>query len=157
MANPPVWKQLEDLSVCVSPLPGMRGVKVFTKLSNMLAKGTAGLAGLSKAKNELEQGVILLGLLSHVEPDDVEYLCTQLLENALVRVNGQQSPLMPVFDQVFQARTHLVFKVLVEALRVNYGTFFKGLIERVASGVQAATPSNSTSPTTSPTVGPAGV
>ena len=153
--TPPEWKQIDEYGFLISPLPGMRGVKVFTKLGKMLAKGAAAADSLKSAKNETEQGMVLLSLLSEVEPEDVEFLCKELLGPAVIRMpNGTQSPLMPVFDTIFQARTDLVFKVLVEAMKLNFGSFFKGLIARL--GAQAAGVNASISPSTSPSAGPAG-
>lgn len=154
----PVWKQIDEYEFKVSPLPGMRNLKVFTKMAGMLAKGASnGVAALQAAKTEGEQSMLFLALLSNVEPADVEYLARELLATAVVKMpDGKQSGVMPIFDTLFQAKLDVLFKLLVEAMKVNYGNFFKGLSEKAASAQAEKIVSGSSSLPTSPTAGPAG-
>lgn len=144
--NEPQTKTIDGHEFQVSQLPGMRGLKVFTRLSKVLG---AGLAGAFGAKTNEERGVALLSLLQHVDEADVEYVTKELFSVALVKPPDSEKfgPVNPVFDRVFQGRIDLLFKALVFALQVNYGDFFKGLGAAAAGAAAAqAAPSTSSSP-----------
>lgn len=136
-------KEIDGYGFTVSQLPGMRGVKVFTKLTRLLSGAKQALA----AKSDDEKAGALLGLLEKLEPEDVEYFLTELLTPALVKVpagvglpalEGKEVQVMPHFDALFQGRIDLALRALVFALQVNYGGFLKGLAKSVAAQAGAA-------------------
>lgn len=148
-------KEIDGYYFTVSQLPGMRGVKVFTKLTRLLSGAKAALA----AKSDEEKAGALLGLLERLEPEDVEYFMTELLTPALVKVpagsgtnlDGKEVQVMPHFDTLFQGRIDLALRALVFALQVNYGGFLKGLAKSVAAQAAAAAAAQAGSTGPSPT------
>lgn len=146
----PQEKTIDGYTFKISQLPGMRGTKVFTRLTKLLT----GIKDALGANSEAAKVSAALGLLEKLDENDVQYFCTELLTPAVCTTpEGKVLPVMPHFDALFQGRVDLVFKVLLFALQVNYGGFLRGLAASAAAQAVVAAPS---SPSTSPKSGPAG-
>lgn len=132
----PQTKTIDGFTFTCSQLPGMRSLKVFTRITKMLGKG-AGKALGAAGKGQDVAGAAMLELLGNVDEGDVEYVARQLLEVAVVQSpEGSGCPSGNVaqnFDALFQGRIDLLFKALFFAMGVNYGSFLKGLVAGAAA------------------------
>lgn len=135
----PEKRDIDGYSFTVSKLPGRRMTRVFVRLTKAVGKGGSGLGGLLKKGAIEDQASAILSLLGAVDEDDVMFIANELLTPCTYRApDGSGGNPSDNFDTLFQGRIDLLFKVLVFALQVNFGSFFKGLSERAAA--QAAAP-----------------
>jgi hypothetical protein len=136
-------KAIRGRTFRVTQLPGMKGTKLFYRLSAIV------IPSLMKAGKALE---ILdlnadLGELAAVGPElftaasflfdklpeaEFEKLIREMLENATVQpLDGSpEQPLMPIFDEELAGETSTVLQLVAFALKVNFGNFMPGLVAR---------------------------
>lgn len=139
----PQTKTIDGFTFTCSQLPGMRSLKVFTRITKMLGKGAGKALGAAQAggKDSAAAGAAVLELLGNVDENDVEYVARQLLEVCVVSCpEGSGVPSGNAannFDALFQGRLDLLLKTLFFAIQVNYGSFLKGLATSAAAAKPA--------------------
>jgi hypothetical protein len=134
--------------VSVNVLPGRRGLRCFNRLLQVLGavgdgvkpalKAIAPALGGKQGKPDAELGAGLLSALKGFNPDDVDFLGTELLSPAVMSCpDGRKLPLGNAghFDTVFAGRVDLFYKALFFALQVNYGGFLKGWVQGIVAGL----------------------
>lgn len=140
----PQTKTIDGFTFTCSQLPGMRSLKVFTRITKMLGKGASKALGAANGsgKDNAAAGAAVLELLGNVDEADVEYVARQLLEVCVVACpEGSGLPSGNVaqnFDQLFQGRLDLLLKALIFAIQVNFGSFLKGLATSAAAAAKPA-------------------
>lgn len=151
-------KTIDGLTFTVTQLPGMRGALLSWRLGEVLGpallRALSGVKDLDSLKPDklMETDVKDLGkllestsagveqLMAKFRPADLEALIRELCDDATVTENGQEMPLMRVFDLVMAGRPATVFKLIQFALEVNFQDFFGGVLARVMA-MRKASPS----------------
>lgn len=130
-------KTIDGVTVTVQQLPGMRGVRMLHRLTKAVGPAlAASLVGFKSVKSlkdlgNADVGAIVGGLgdavqklFDNLTEAELEQLITDLLEGALVELEGQTIPLTrPIFDKVMTGRAHVALGFTVFAIEVNYGNF----------------------------------
>ena len=140
----PQKKEIDGYTFTVSPLPGMRALKVSSRLAKLLG---GALLGVQRAKSKDDQTGAAIALLGNLDDADVEFLARELLTTAVVRCpDGTGGNPVDLFDTLFQGKIDLLFKALFFAVQVNF-PFVKGLgaVKKLTQAEASGAP-ESTSP-----------
>jgi hypothetical protein len=121
----------------VAQLPGMRGAKLFFRLSSAvvpaLARIGGGLGSVSE-KSLLEEDVgpflnAANTLFEKLTEAEFERLVRELLETTTVsRSDLPEQLLMPIFDEEMAGEIGTLLQLVAFALKVNFGNFMPGLV-----------------------------
>lgn len=154
-------KVIDGMHFAVTQLPGMKGLLMSQKIGRIvgpaLAKGLSGMGSVSLAtvaESSINMETIgeAVGLLfERLSGPELEAITRELLASATI----DGVPLMPVFDLRLQGKTLTIYKLLVFAFEVNYGSFFDAF-RALAAQRRAAMMSSSKSPNGSEKAGPSG-
>lgn len=143
MALTPQVEEIDGIRFTISQLPGMRGLRVFSRLTKMLGK--AGPAAKALISGGTKDAGAVLAILGGMEEEDLVFVAKELLAPCVFSgpADVGQGNAADRFDVLFQGRIDLLFKVLLFALRVNYGSFSKGLSGSAGQAAKAEAPVSS--------------
>ncbi len=138
--------------------PALRLLHRLTKaVGPAVAKAGAGAKNITLAEVDLgnlaEAAEIFF---EHFSEQDLEEVTKLLLAECVIHADGKQGPPAAMFPVAFDGHPDLLLKAVLEALKLNYGTFFDAARGFMAARVATQVPP-STSPQTSPKSGPANV
>jgi hypothetical protein len=152
-------KVIDGMHFAITQLPGMKGLRMSQRLGRILgpalAKGLSGMGSVSldrlteSAVNMETIGEAVAILFDRLSENELEAITRELFASATV--DGK--PLMAAFDLVMQGKTLTVYKALLFAFEVNFGSFFdelRGLAVKQLAGRKSALRSPNVSVTTGP-------
>jgi len=123
-------KKIDGIEFTVQQMPGMASIRFLAvmgqKIGPALSVVGRELQGVKSLKdlNEGSIGAIVAASFLNITPDDAEAITRELVSMATAVEGGKSRDLSVEFDDFFQGRPMLVFKVLGFSLEVNYGSFF---------------------------------
>jgi hypothetical protein len=137
---------IDGLRFRVAQMPGKAAYFLSNDVIQLLAPG---LHALAKVRPGTKLGDIpvsdfapaLASMLPMLTHERQEYLTNQLLSSAVVIRNGQQEPVLDVFDEIFMGRVLAAYQLMAFALKVNFGSFGAAL-GSLGIGRQTPTPSH---------------
>lgn len=105
----------------IQPFPAFKGLIYLKKLTKIVGPSVATMIGNGEdsLEGEIDPEKAVALLVQNFEGDGVETLIKDLM--AAVTKNGQ--PL--IFDIEFQAAYDKLFKLVLEVVKVNYGSVFQ--------------------------------
>lgn len=147
---------IDGMRFRVTQLPGMRGYLLSNDLLQLIAPALGHASKLRPGVKVLDMGLDELGpMLAAVLPglsrEKQETLTRELLEGATVTFNGQNVPVLDVFDTAFQGKVLAAYKLMAFALKVNFGSFSAAL---GSVGTGRLTPTPPPSETSDTSAGP---
>lgn len=147
---------IDGLRFRVTQMSGMRGYLLTNDLLQLAAPALGSLAGFKEGAKLGDVPVADLAkplseALPRLTREKQEYLTRELLEQAVVVLNGSQHPVLEVFDEVFQGMAFTVYKLLAFSLKVNFASFSTAL---ASVGIGRRTQSQSPSETSATSAGP---
>lgn len=132
----------------ITKLPGMTAYKLSPRLLDKLGgvfvafANAAGKGGDIKMSPEDFLSVLpeFVQVFSRTSPDELEEITRAVFAGVHVVLGGKLFPLMDVFDDHFQGRTMSIYKLMGQAIRINFFDFGEG------RGVFGTAPQTSTPP-----------
>lgn len=149
----PVDKVIDGETYTFCQLPPKKSLKLLTRLLRIIGP-TVGAAmegiGAGNLGNvaaligaDIDLSVIVTALCDRLDENEVEAIIDTLLSQVIHNGQGEVSK---KFDALFGGRLPHLFKVVGEALRVEYGDFLAGMPDLSALGARAGmTPAKPTS------------
>ncbi len=137
-------KLIDGYQVQLSPLPAFTALEQFTALTGLLGPALMSLIGKDEG-----MATALAASVRSVKGSDVTALIRALLATCQVTINGNNVPILPIFDTEFQGKLLTVFKITAFAIEVNYGDFFaaaRGALGPLAAKFQSGMAAAANSP-----------
>lgn len=146
MARTAEEKTIRGRTFKVWKLPGMRGIKLFYRLSSVVIPSLTRIGGglaafdfnadassLVKFLPEMYQAATFL--FEKLPEAEFERLIKELLETATVVPldGGEEQSLLPIFDEELAGEVGCVLQLVGFALKVNFGNFLPGLVAQAKS------------------------
>lgn len=129
-------KEIEGRTYTFSQMGPKQSLKTLVKLSKIVGKPIALMAGGGSAKGLLGKDIApeILGaaagaMFEKLDEDETVQICETLTSFPQVLCDGQKVD----FNSHYDGKLDLMFKVLMAALEVQYGNFFAGLLGRADS------------------------
>jgi len=132
--------------VVLAPMTGWRSFLLQPRLAPALAE-VAGALGSIAGKLDAEAISTVAPFVGRafakLPPVELEAITRELLDGAMFLAGGKTpgAPLLDTLDAAMQGRTLDVWRLLFEAVRLNYPDFFKALGGSVAPSGAAVSPS----------------
>lgn len=138
-------RTIDGMDFEVQPLPAMKSLETFPRITAMLAPVLADLGTISKASDSERAALVgkALSALAKTDAKELVSLTKVLLSEATVVVDGKRQHLMPAFDTLMAGRLLTTFKLIAFAVEVNYRDFFdvfRGALGRVRGGFNSIFP-----------------
>lgn len=123
--------ELDGHKVQITAFTAMKAVRLKFKYINLLGPGLFNtLKGAKKLEGSIMESDIsgegiaegLEKILNKLSEDKFEQLMLELLQN--VKVDGLSVGDLAGFNQVFSGNVALIYRVIWEVLKFNYGSFF---------------------------------
>jgi hypothetical protein len=125
----PVEVKIDGEQYTFCQLPPKRSLKLMTRIVRIIGPSLGAAMGSSTEGNleinsllnqHLDLGAIVSALCDRLEENEVEAIVDELLSQVLHAGQGEVSR---KFDVLFAGRLPHLFKVLAQALKVEYGDF----------------------------------
>lgn len=127
-----------SVEVEITQLPGRRAILLLARLGRMLGPSIGSMAG--KEMRPENMGALIGGVLQSLNDADFDAISKELLESARADLagNGSMVPVLPALNgQYFIGEPAAILAMLAFALKVNFGSFGKGL-QSIGAAWQAA-------------------
>jgi hypothetical protein len=135
----------------VSQLPAMRSLRLLTRLGRVVGPSL----GLLFKGDDAQLGEAISALFARLDENEVEHLVSELLfeSGARIEVGGQLAEVKSVFASEFAGDLGAVGALVLEALKVNYSSFFADLAARAPEGKAAVLKFSKSSTSSGPSNG----
>jgi hypothetical protein len=123
-------KKIDGIDFTVQQMPGMASVRFLAVMGQKIGPALSvigrELQGVKSLKdlNEGAIGAVVAAAILNISPDDAESITRELLSLTTAIEGGRNVDVANQFDDFFQGRPALAFKVMAFSLEVNYGGFF---------------------------------
>jgi hypothetical protein len=118
---------IEGVSYVVQPIPAMKGLSYMRRLTKVLGASLAALFSQSQEEGDVEEAGLQKAvelLVENMDKEDVEKLIVDLISTVLKDGKALN------FNAEFTANYGILFKLLTEVIKVNFGSLFQlGAIE----------------------------
>jgi len=124
----PVTKTIDDEQYTFCMLPVKQSIRLLTRILKIIGPALGGAATGEDIRNigDIDLGMVVSGICSRLDENDVEHIIDTLLTQVLHSGKGN---LQQIFDAHFGGRLPHLLKVVAAALEVNYGDFFGGKLD----------------------------
>lgn len=120
-------RTIDGIDFEVRPLPAMKSLETFPRITALLAPLLSDLGSLAKGAQADRLDTIgkALASLARTDPKEVVALTKVLLDGSTITTaDGKRQHLLPVIDDELATKMWTLFRLLAFAVEVNYRDFF---------------------------------
>jgi len=117
-----------ECEVSLLAMGGVKAAKMGVKIVNVFGGGIAGLVSSFQSGNVDKAMESANALAAKLSPDEFMAMQKDLFEGAQARIDGEAHDMDAKFmDNYFSGHSGSIFKLMYEALKLNFSSFFQDL------------------------------